>query len=292
MEVTALSGSTWERVRAPWYATVAFVVISAMALIVVLGDTELAHVAGPIGILVGDAIAGIMFIRGGRRLKGAERRAWTLVGIGLVVAAMGIVAVSLTVLMVGDAPTFGFTDLFFGTGYALVLVGFASLPHTAGHPLQRARIAFDGAISVGALVWVFVLERVVHGLDGAPLGDRIFGSIYPLIDLAVVVIIMIVTVRRSSLRFDLRMFLFTGAVLLQAIADMSYLVEGVGRSFAEAEPLFLVYLAAAALFVATATIVDRLLEPKEYADRRLPLWSILAPYTAAVVMVGVLVARI
>ncbi len=115
---------------------------------------------------------------------------------------------------------------------------------------------------------------------------------YPLIDLAVVVIIMIVTVRRSSHRFDLRMLLFTGAVLLQAIADVSYLVEGVGQSFTEAEPLFVVYLAAAALFLSTALVIDRVPPPREYADRRLPLWSILAPYSAAAIMVGVLVFRL
>ncbi len=295
MEALAPPGRTHTPVVVPWYATAALVVLAAAAAAVVLGPEELAHTVGPIGIVIGDTVAGIMFIRRARFLQGVERRAWTLVGIGLIVAATGIVLLAADVVLTGDAPTFGFTDLFFGAGYAMVLVGFASLPHTAGHPLQRARIAIDGligAISAGALLWVFVLEEIVHGLDDAPVGDRIFGSIYPLIDLAVVVIIMIVTVRRSSLRFDVRMLLFTGAVLLQSIADMSYLVEGVGKSFTEAEPLFAVYLAAAALFVATAIVVDRVPAPREYADRQVPFWSILAPYTAAAVMVSVLVARI
>ena len=274
MHVSVPIGSTRERVSVPWYATATFVVIFVAMVIVVFGDPEWAHTAAPAGILVGDMVAGFMFIRRAKQLEAGERRAWTLVGIGLVIAAGGIVAVSLLVALTGDAPTFGFTDLFFIGGYALVLVGFASLPHTAGHPLQRTRVAFDGvigAISVGALLWVFVLDRVVVGLESAPVGDRIFGSMYPLIDLAVVVIIMIVTVRRSSHRFDLRMFLFTGAVLLQAVADVSYLVEGVGQSFTEAEPLFVVFLAAAALFLATALLVDRVPPPREYADRRLPL---------------------
>jgi signal transduction histidine kinase len=295
MQVTVPIGSTRTTVRLPWYAGATLALIAVVAAIVAFGDSDLAHLVAPIGILAGNMVAGIMFIRRAKFLEGAERRAWTLVGIGLVIAATGIVAVSLQVVIVGDAPTFGFTDLFFVGGYALILVGFASLPHTAGHSLQRARIAFDGvigAISLGALAWVFILDRIIVGLEDAPVGDRIFGSMYPLIDLAVVVIIMIVTVRRSSLRFDIRMLLFTGAVLLQAIADVSYLVEGVGQSFTEAEPLFVVYLAAAALFLATALIVDRVPPSKEYADRRLPLWSILAPYTSAAIMVGVLVFRL
>jgi signal transduction histidine kinase len=295
MQVRVPIGSTRTSVRVPWYASATFALLVVVAGIVAFGDPDMAHNVAPIGILVGDMVAGIMFIRRSMRLERAERRAWTLVGIGLIIAAAGIVVVAIQLAIVGDAPTFGFTDLFFIGGYALVLVGFASLPHTAGHSLQRARVAFDGiigAISVGALLWVFVLDRVVVGLEDAPIGDRIFGSMYPLIDLAVVVIIMIVTVRRSSHRFDLRMLLFTGAVLLQAIADVSYLVEGIGQSFTEAEPLFVVYLAAAGLFIATALVVDRVPPPREYADRRLPLWSILAPYTSAAIMVGVLVFRL
>ena len=295
MQVAVPTGPTRERVSVPWYAFVAFTVIFVMMAIVLFGEHDWAHMAAPIGILVGNLVAGIMFIRRARRLESAERRAWTLVGIGLVIGAAGIVAVSLVVAVAGDAPTFGFTDLFFIGGYAIVLVGFASLPHTSGHSLQRARIAFDGiigAISVGALLWIFALDRVIVGLEDAPIDDRIFGTMYPLVDLAVVVIIMIVTVRRSSYRFDLRMLLFTSAVLVQAVADVSYLVEGVGQSFTEAEPLFGVFLAAAALFLATALVVDRVPAPREYADRRLPLWSILAPYSAAAIMVGVLVFRL
>ena len=295
MQVRVPIGSTRVSVRVPWYASATFALLVVVAGVAAFGDPDMAHNVAPIGILVGDMVAGIMFIRRSMNLERAERRAWTLVGIGLIIAASGIVVVAIQLVIVGDAPTFGFTDLFFIGGYALVLVGFASLPHTAGHSLQRARVAFDGiigAISVGALVWVFVLDRVVVGLEDAPIGDRIFGSMYPLIDLAVVVIIMIVTVRRSSHRFDLRMLLFTGAVLLQAVADVSYLVEGIGQSFTEAEPLFIVYLAAAGLFLATALVVDRVPPPREYADRRLPLWSILAPYTSAAIMVGVLVFRL
>jgi signal transduction histidine kinase len=295
MQVTVPIGSTRATVSVPWYASATLALLAVVAGIVMFGDPDMAHNVAPVGILVGDIVAGTIFIRRAMGLDSGERRAWTLVGIGLIIAATGIIVLAIQLAVVGDAPTFGFTDLFFIGGYALVLVGFASLPHTAGHSLQRVRVAFDGiigAISVGALLWVVVLDRVIVGLEDAPVGDRIFGSMYPLIDLAVVVIIMIVTVRRSSHRFDLRMLLFTGAVLLQAVADVSYLIEGVGQSFTEAEPLFVVYLAAAALFLSTALVVDQVPPPREYADRRLPLWSILAPYSAAAIMVGVLVFRL
>mgnify|MGYP001556520499 FL=1 len=142
------------------------------------------------------------------------------------------------------------------------------------------------------MAWVLILDPIINGLEDAPLIDRVFGTLYQLFDVAVIIVVMIVTIRRSALRFDIRLFLFTGAVLLQGIADVSYLVEGAGRSFAEADPLFVAYLAAAALFLTTALFVDRVPPVREYADRRVPMWSMLIPYTFAVVMVIVLLVRL
>jgi signal transduction histidine kinase len=279
----------------PWYAVAAFAVIALAVVATVAGGPSVAREVAPIGILVGDGIAGFVFIRRARHLTGRERRAWTLVGTGLAVATSGIAAVGIQNLVTGDSPTFGASDVGFLTGYVIILVGISSLPHAEGDRLQRSRIALDGvigAISIGALAWVFVLDPIIVGLGDAPIPDRVFGTLYPLVDVAVIVVVMIVTIRRSALRFDIRLFLFTGAVLLQGIADVSYLVEGAGRSFAEAEPLFVAYLGAAALFLTTALEVDRVPPPREYADRRVPLWSMLVPYSAAAFMVTALLIRL
>jgi len=283
------------RLFVPWYAMLALAIIAVSAVVVVFGDSEARSVAGSIGVFAGNLTAGIIFIRRSRSLTRGERRAWTLVGIGMIIAATGIIVLAMWFLIAGDAPTFGPVDLFFIVGYSTALLGFASLPHTAGNSLQRTRTAFDGiigAIAVGTLVWVLILSPIVEGVSQSGTWERLIGSLYPLVDLAVVVIIMIVTVRRSSYRFDMRMLLFTGAAIAQMVGDVSYLVAGVGRSFGEAEPFFLVFLLASTLFLSTALIVDRVPAPREYADRRLPLWSLLAPYTSAAIMVGVLVVRI
>ncbi|MEA3501536.1 MAG: HAMP domain-containing sensor histidine kinase [Actinomycetota bacterium] len=283
------------RVYVPWYAILAFAIIATSAIVVIFGGSDARSIAGSIGVFAGNLTAGFIFIRRAQPLESAERRAWTLVGIGLTIASTGIIVLAVWFLIAGDAPTFSPVDLFFIVGYSTALIGFAMLPHTAGNLLQRTRTAFDGiigAIAIGALVWVLLLLPIVEGLSGAETWERIIASLYPLVDLAVVVIIMMVTVRRSNYRFDLRMLLFTAAVLAQTIGDVSYLVAGVGRSFGAAEPLFLVFLVASALFLSTSLIVDRVPEPKQYADRRLPLWSILAPYTSAALMVGVLVVRL
>jgi len=283
------------RARVPWYALAAYVIIAGALALSLLGDAELRQLVAPIGIFAGSAAAGFVFIRKAQQVDPGERRAWTLVGVGFAVAAMGVVVLALQVTMTGDAPTFGPIDLFFLGSYIFIIVGFALLPHAAGDRLHRARIGMDGligAVSLAVLAWVFFLSRIVAGLAEAPVWERLIGSLYPLLDVGIIVIIVIVILRRSSYRFDPRLLLFAIAGTLQAIADVSFLVSGVGSSFAEAELLFQVYLVAVALFLTTALIVDIEPEPREYADRSTPLWSLLAPYGAAVLMVLVLVARL
>ena len=281
--------------RVPWYALIVFAIIFVAIGATLVGDAEVSKIAAPVGIFAGTAMAGFIFIAKAKEVDPGERRAWTAVGIGISMVSMGVVVLALQVMITGDAPTFGPVDLFFLLGYITTVVGFAMLPHTAGDQLQRARIGLDGligAISIAALSWVLFLSGIVEGLADSPIWERLIGSLYPLVDVAVVVAIMIVILRRSSYRFDPRIVLFAAAVVLQTIGDVSFLVSGVGSSFAEAEPLYEVFLLAVAAFLATALIVDIEPEPREYADRATPLWTLLAPYTAAVAMLIVVVTRL
>ena len=292
-EVTSI-GLARFRARVPWYAFAVFALIAVVAIITLLGDPETSAVAATIGIFAGSVASGFIFIRKAQRVDPGERRAWTIMGVGFSVAAMGVVVLVLQVTITGDAPTFGPIDLFFLASYALIITGFALLPHTAGHPLQRARIGLDGligAISIAVLAWVLILSRIVAGLAEAPMWERLIGSLYPMADVAILVVIMIVIMRRSSHRFDPRLVLFAAAGVLQISADVSFLVSGVGSSFAEAEPLWILYLAAVTIYLATALIIDIEPQPREYADRTTPLWSLMAPYTAAIAMLLVLVSR-
>jgi len=296
MRLTTVTRAGLAQVRAhvPWYALVAFIAIAFAIPLAILGDADTRTTAATVGVFAGNAAAGFVFIRKAQQAEARERRSWTLVGIGFMLAAMGIVVVVIQFTTTGDAPTYGPIDLFFLAGYVFIFLGFALLPHTAGHMLEQGRIVIDGligAISIAVLSWV-LLSEVVGGLAESPVWERVIGSLYPFVDIGVIVIMMIVILRRSSYRFDPRLVLFSIAVVLQAIGDVSLLVSGVGSSFAEAEPLFLVFLLAAATFLATALIVDIEPAPREYAERRTPLWSLLAPYTAAFVMLVVLGARL
>ena len=126
------------------------------------------------------------------------------------IAATGIVAVIVWGLVTGDTPSLRPTDLFFVAGYVVILVGIATLPHTAGDGWERSRVALDGligAIAVGAMgLGVRPRADRRRRLEGAPLTDRVFGTLYPLVDIVIVIAVVLVTTRRSQLRFDGRMF--------------------------------------------------------------------------------------
>jgi signal transduction histidine kinase len=156
-------------------------------------------------------------------------------------------------------------------------------------------LLFDGligAIAVATLLWVVFLNEVTAALGDAPTWQRLVGSTYVLLDVSVVVTVMIVVVRRSNLRFDLRLVLFAFGAILFTAADVAFLINAAGRSFTEAEPIYALYMLAATLFLATALIVDRAPAEREYAERaRTPLWAMALPYGTAAIMVALLVAR-
>jgi signal transduction histidine kinase len=279
----------------PRLPLVTLVLLLLAGIVWLVAPRSIGDPVSSIAIFVGALVAGVTFIRRARLLTGRERRAWTIVGWGFAVGSFGMVAIGVTAVLRGEVPAFGIADAIFVLGYVGVLVGFASLPHTSGTRLLRMRTGLDGligAVAVGALLWVFLLDFMVANVSGAPVWQTVLGSVYPLVDLGALVVFMIVAVRQTSLRFDLRIILLGTGILAQATADVLFLASGVGRSLSEAQPLQLLYILAISCYVATSAIVDRLPAAKQYSDRHTPLWALVAPYGAAVAMVVVLAVRL
>ena len=115
MRWTEETRSRFPRVQArvPWHALAVFVVIAAAIVITLTFEGESRLTAATIGIFAGHTAAGFTFLRKARLVAKEERRAWTLVGVGLIVAAMGIVVITIQFLITGNAQTFGPFDLFF-----------------------------------------------------------------------------------------------------------------------------------------------------------------------------------
>lgn len=270
------------------YLMLGFIAVSAIITVVAPG--EIADVVGVLAVFTGSLVTGVLFVRNAQSLGGREGLAWTLIGAGMLLAAIGVLAVAIVFAIVGDAPAFGLTDLFFFGTYVLMLAGFAALPHTQGSPHQRSRMILDGligAVSIGALLWVFLISDAVHDLEGLSVVNRTIGIIYPFLDLLVFTVATLVLIRRSVYRFDVRLALFTVGVTAQVIGDVAFLTSSQAGSFDEAQPLFIANLFGLAAFFTTAYILRSPAAVREYADRNPPLWTVVAPYIPAVGMLAV-----
>jgi signal transduction histidine kinase len=281
-------------VRFGGYAIAMFAFLSICGLLTIVGSQEAADTAGVLGVLVGSAITGLLFLRNARHLSGRERLAWSLVGTGILAAATGVFAVAAVFAAVGDAPAYGWTDFFFFAAYSFMLAGFIALPQTQGSPFQRTRMIIDGligAVSIGALLWAFVLSDLMHDLEGLSASTRVIGAMYPFLDLVVFTAAMLVLLRRSAHRFDIRLAFFTVGVSAQVFGDVMFLASARAGSFDEAQPLFIANLIAVAAFFAAAYLLKTSTIQREYADRNPPLWTVLAPYLPAVGMLSVFVVH-
>jgi len=273
------------------YLMFAFLAICGLTTIV--GTGEIADIAGVLGVFVGTTVSGLVFRKNAKLLQGRERTAWSWIGAGLLTAAAGVLAVAIVFAINGDAPAFGWTDMFFFAAYAMMLAGFAALPHMKGSPKQRSKMVIDGligAVSIGAILWVFALSELTRSFEELSPISRTIGAAYPFLDLLVFTVAILVLLRRSAYRFDVRLALFTVGVTAQVLGDIAFLMSARAGSFEEAQPLYVVNLFGLAAFFATACMLKSTPPAREYADRNPPLWTVLAPYIPAVGMLGFLVA--
>lgn len=248
---------------------------------------------GLVGLFLGTGVSSVLILRGARVHPDREAMAWRFVGTGFLVAAT-TVGVTGVLASAGALPVFGLHDLAFLTAYSFAIVGFLVMPHVGG--LQsRVRIFLDGAIgalSVAILLFVFFLPGIRVHLASATFWERVAGIGYPLLDSLMVVVAMIVTIRRSAWRFDIRIVALGMAMCVQALADLRLLSSGIGESLTAAQPDFRFFLAASLLQLVAASQIRHRMKPKEYADRRQPLWAMVAPYGAMVVALLAVVRQV
>ncbi len=280
--------SVSQRRPAHVYVSLACLLVLVAAAIVTIVDDQNKE-AGPLAVIVGGIVSGTLVLRGAKKYIDRERLAWRFVGAGLVFIGVAVLVYAI-LSEVLHLPTFGPYDLIFLTAYGLSLTGFALMPHL-GSVRSRARAMLDGVIGATAmatLVWVLFLPSLQARLASATTWERFAGVAYPVIDTVAVVIALIVTVRRSSWRFDIRIALLGGGLLLQVAGDFSLMSSGVGETFANAEPKYIYFILAQMCYLGVGTWIARRPQPREYADKRQGLWPMLAPY-AAVAMLAWLV---
>jgi signal transduction histidine kinase len=253
-----------------------------------------AETLGVAGLLIGFVTAGTLILRRSVGLERRERVAWRFLALGLFLVASGILVVAVLSEMGYPVPAFGPTDVFFLAGYAALIVAFYRLARSDGQGRDWVLTSLDalvGAIALFALVWTAFFHELVDSLQGASAWERVVASIYPVLDIAAVIGLMILVIRRSHFHLDLRLLFLAIGLAVQVGADLIFLYSGAGRSFAEAEPSYGLLLLATAGFLATAAVVDRTPPRREFPERDAPLLALIWPYLLVVALLTTHVVR-
>lgn len=251
------------------------------------GGSQLVDLAILMGLPAAYGTAGWLILRKRPRLPSDERKPWSLLAVGMITIAGGMLAMVLASLVAPRVTAFGPIDLVFFAAYAMGLTGFALLPQLKTEEFSRQRLLLDGligAISIAALMWVFIGGDLYARLSDSPQWDLVIGSAYPILDFAGFVVVMLVVLRRSSYRFDPRLMAVGFTFLAQGFGDILYFQAGIGSGFLEASPVLSLHIVAAASMVVCALVVDRPAQPREFAERDTPWAALLAPYGAAFVL--------
>lgn len=246
------------------------------------------------GMVIGYIVGGVLVFRRSRRLVTGERKAARLLGFGLFSVAAGVVAFGAFDLAGIEIPAFGPLDVFFLAAYAMLIAAFYRLARhdSAGRDwLLTGLDALVGAIALAILVWVGFLHELIEGFEGAPWWEVGIAAGYPILDVAAVIGLMILFIRRSHYHLDLRLLFLAAGMGVQVVADFIFFSTGVGRTFAEAQPSFPLLLLAAASWLTMAAIIDRTPRRREFPDRDTPIWALLWPYLFATALLVTHVSR-
>lgn len=243
----------------------------------------------------GNVVAGAQFAFQAKRYEGRERVAWRVIGGGITLGGVGVGGVIAATVAGLDPPAFGPLDAVFLGAYGIVIAGFFALPHLHGLPIRRVRVLLDGlvgAVSVAVAAWVWLGRDLIDVVRDAPAWEVAIAVGYPVLDVAVLMSVIVVTLRRSTYRFDPRLVLLGLGASAMAIADMMFLRSGIGMSFAGADPMVSLYLLASTCLLLAGLTLESPPSPREYAERSTPWWAMVAPYGAAALLLSMLVAAV
>lgn len=279
-----LRQTTWRLPRNP----LAFlVVLSALAVVSVVGKGEIAEIAGAAGVPFALVTTATLSLRSAYRRSGRERWAWMSIGLGFGSASIGVFVVLVREIVIGSGPAFGPTDIFFLLAYVGVMVGAALLPGAFTGQRDFTRTFVDGvvaAVSVGALAWVFSVHEIVEFFSVGSFWDRWVGTAFPLMDVATIVVFAILIGRRTRYRLDRRLALIAAGAIIQAFADLDYLSSGVGQSFENANPKYWLFMLSAALFAGGAYFADMVPAVRDFTESAGHRLAAFVPYGSAIAL--------
>ena len=225
--------------------------------------------------------AGVALTLAGLANKGRARVAWTLIGAGVACWGIGEIVWVIQGAMTGEIPYPGVADFFYVAGYPLIFAGVVFLPYLRPGRYERIRLALDataGTLSLAAVMWVAYLSRVVT--VGADPIETILNLVYPFGDVLLATALMVLAMRRSEDRLDLKVLLVAAGVALTMVADVIFSLQVAADTFVEWTWLDGIWLFSYSAFALAAFMITRPSTASAHAYRPVEGWQLVAPYTA------------
>jgi signal transduction histidine kinase len=224
--------------------------------------------------------SGVVLVVAAFVAHGRARIAWTLVGAGVFAWGVGEV-IWVMQASLGEIPFPGVADFFYVAGYPLIFAGVIALPYLRPGRFERIRLAIDataGTLSLAVIMWVVYLSDVVS-LGSDPL-ESFLNVAYPTADILLFAALMVLAMRRSEQRLDLRIALLAGAIAVSAFGDVVFSIQTASDTYVEWGRLDATWLFSYGLFALTAWRVTRPARAQESTYRTARAWQLIAPYSA------------
>lgn len=247
---------------------------------VALTTPDQAENVGFVGMILGMGTGSVLFLRRSRTLDRNEQRVWRFFGVAIGLAAAGVAITGVLVEAGFELPAFGALDSFFIVGYLSLITGLVLMARLEGGGrdwLPTILDALVGGVSLAVLFWTILFEDLIDTLSGEG-WQAVIAASYPILDVAAIVVLIIMIIRRSNFHFDPRLMFVALGLTAQVVFDVTFLHRGVGESFAAANPPWVLLLLAAFFWVLGASIVDIPPRLREYPEVEAPVWALMWPY--------------
>lgn len=276
-----------------WILSGPLIILLLLGALLAWIEPDLAPTVGFLGIVTGLLTASVLFNRRSTPLEPRERTPWRAIGVSVGLVGTGVLLVGILTTAGLTLPAFGIMDVFFLGGYATAVFAMVRMARSDADGPDWILTVLDGlvgAIALSALIWTAFYSNLIDALSEARWWETVIAATYPIVDVAMVIALMILVIRRSNYHLDIRLGFLAAGMSFQILADFIFLSSGVGEVFTSADPAWVLNLLATTMLLTTATLVDRVPKKREYPEMAAPLWAMVWPYLFAGGLLGVHVA--
>ena len=230
--------------------------------------------------------AGLLLAAAALLHQGRRRWAWLLVGLGVLSWGIAEAGWQFYLGTGREVPYPSWLDLFYLSGYPLVGAGVFLLPRSRLGRFERARSLLDAGVGVVALslvLWITYLSKAVAFDSSLSFLENWVNVLYPIGDLLLLLTVGALAFRKTDRRFGPELLAVGAALLLNAIADMTYWALVTAGAYSEGTWLDGLWLLGYAAFAAAAWAILRPVGRPANANSR-NLRRLLVPYAPLVAL--------